>query len=554
MLLGIDVGGTFTDAVILDQGRIVAAAKSETTHGNLLEGILSATDQVLSGIDKGELTRVALSTTIVTNALVEGRTDQVGLMLMAGPGMDYTGLLPAEPRLLTGYIDHRGREVAEPNKAEVLAACQNTGSQVFAVAGKFAVRNPAHEQTVAGWLQKAAQPLHISLSSQVSGSLNLWRRANSAYYNAAVWRHFGSFADAVEQALTQRGITAPVYILKADGGTMPLALSRLQPVEAIFTGPAASVLGIMALTSTAGQAISLDIGGTTTDIALWQDGKPLFAHNGARIAGFPTSVQAFRLKSVGIGGDSFIRRENGLLKVGPQRVGPAMAVGGNQPALSDALIVAGLASFGSLERAMEAVRQFAAPGQGVEAAAEEALALAADEICRAALAMIEEQAAEPVYKVNDIIHQEPLQPGQVIGIGGAAAGLAPLVARQMGIACQVPEHAAVANAIGAAVAKPTMEITLRADTTQGYYTVAELGVKQKLAGRNIRLEQARQLAAQHLTERAAAAGIPAEHVETVYEEEFNLVRGFNTTGRIITCRLQIKPGVLADLRQKGETL
>lgn len=554
MLLGIDVGGTFTDAVILDEGRIVAAAKSETTHGNLLEGILSATDRVLSGIDKGELTRVALSTTIVTNALVEGRTDQVGLLVMAGPGMDYTGLLPAEPRFLTGYIDHRGREVAEPNKAEVLAACQNTGSQVFAVAGKFAVRNPAHEQTIAGWLQKAAQPLHISLSSQVSGSLNLWRRANSAYYNAAVWRHFGSFADAVEQALTQRGITAPVYILKADGGTMPLALSRLQPVEAIFTGPAASVLGIMALTSTTGQAISLDIGGTTTDIALWQEGKPLFAHNGARIAGFPTSVQAFRLKSVGIGGDSFIRRENGLLKVGPQRVGPAMAVGGNQPALSDALIVAGMASFGSRARAMEAVRQFAAPGQGVEEAAEEALALAADEICRAALAMIEEQAAEPVYKVNDIIHQEPLQPGQVIGIGGAAAGLAPLVARQMGITCQVPEHAAVANAIGAAVAKPTMEITLRADTTQGYYTVAELGVKQKLPGRNIRLEQARQLAAQHLAERAAAAGIPAEHVETVYEEEFNLVRGFNTTGRIITCRLQIKPGVLADLRQKGETL
>lgn len=546
MLLGIDVGGTFTDAVVTAGGEVVAQAKAPTTHGDLLRGILAALDGVLAGTDAARLRRVALSTTIVTNAVIEKKLERVGFFLLPGPGMDISSLVPERPFILSGYIDHRGRETAAPREDEAAAACRDLGGcEVFAVAGKFAVRNPAHEQAVAGWLRRHASPEHVTLGSAVAGSLNFWRRANSAYYNAAVWRYFGRFARAAQAAIAGRGIAAPVYILKADGGTMPLAVAAELPVEAVFTGPAASVLGVIALAAPQGEAVSLDIGGTSTDIALWRDGAPLFAERGARIGSFPTAVRSFWLHSLGVGGDSFVRREGGVIAVGPERRGPAMAVGGPAPTVSDAMIVAGAAAFGDKAKAVAAMRMTGADGAAPEETAAAVLAAAAEKIYDAIVKMIDERAAEPVYRVEDIVRDRRPRPEAVVGVGGAAAGLAPLVASRLGVACTVPAGATVANAVGAAVARPTLEVTLRADTAQGYYTVAEIGLRAGLPSRRFALVEARELAARHLAERAAAAGIPAGDVETVYEEEFNLVRGFSTTGKIITCRLQIKPGVFA---------
>ncbi|SDF32380.1 hydantoinase/oxoprolinase family protein [Sporolituus thermophilus] len=548
MLLGIDVGGTFTDAVIVEGGQVVAQAKRPTTHGELLAGILAAMDAALAGLTADSIERVALSTTIVTNALVENKTDQVGLIIIPGPGLDITGMVPEEPVVLSGYIDHRGREVAAPTQAEVTAACRRfAGRRVFAVSGKFAVRNPAHELTVAQWVEQAARPEHITLASQVCGSLNFWRRTNSAYYNAAVWRRFAAFADAVEQALAERGITAPVYILKADGGTLPLPAARRQPVEAVFTGPAASVLGIMALTDVADEAVSLDIGGTTTDIALWQSGAPLFAARGASINGYPTAVRAFWLKSVGVGGDSFVRREGDSIAVGPERRGPAMAAGGPVPTVADAMIVAGIASFGDREQALAAMRQLD-PARHAEETARTVLDAAAATICRAIAAMLAEHHNRPVYKVDDIVHSLQFTPRRIVAVGGAAA-LATVVATKLGLPVHVPDRAVVANAIGAAVARPTLTVTVRADTAQGYYTVAEQSLRAPLARRQLRLADMRDLAGRHLAERAAQLGIPVGEAETVYEEEFNLVRGFSTTGKILTCQQQIRPGVVTAWRE-----
>lgn len=543
MLLGIDVGGTFTDAVVVGEEGILAQAKVPTTHGELLAGILAVMDEALVGLEPGALTRVALSTTIVTNTVVEGKTDPVALFLLPGPGLDLAGLIPDTPFILTGYIDHRGRETAAPIEAEVREACQSSGRALCAVAGKFAVRNPKHELSVAAWLRKYTKPEHITLGSAVSGGLNYWRRVNSAYYNSAVWRTFGRFAHSAEEAVRTRGISAPLYILKADGGTIPLMAARELPVEAVFTGPAASVLGVMALAAPSGEAISLDIGGTTTDIALWRDGVPLFAERGAKVNGYPTAVRSFWLHSVGVGGDSYVRREEGKITVGPERRGPAMASGGSAPTVSDAMIVAGVATFGDAGKAAEAMGRLAIPGQELYAVAEEVLDAAAEKICHAISTMIEERAAEPVYRVEDIIRGIRLQPKAVIGVGGAASGLAPIVARKLKLSCLVPEGATVANAIGAALARPTLEITLRVDTEQGYYTVAELGLRNHLPSRRLTLADAEKIAAQHLADRAGKAGIPVTDTETIAAEEFNLVRGFSTTGKIITCRLQIKPGV-----------
>jgi N-methylhydantoinase A/oxoprolinase/acetone carboxylase beta subunit len=549
MLLGIDVGGTFTDAVAVFGESVQAYAKKPTTHGNLLEGILQAIDQVIHETGCTEFTRIALSTTIVTNALIEERIDKAGIFLLPGPGMDLSGLLPAEPFVLSGSIDHRGREMAPVVKSQVEEYCSRAEENaVFAVSGKFSVRNPGHELEVANLLRKRLSPLHVSLGSAVAGTLNFVRRTTSAYYNAAVWRQFNRFADAAEQALALRGILSPVYILKADGGTMPLSVARQYPVEAVFTGPAASVLGIMATTPVQEPAVSLDIGGTTTDIALWQDGVPLFAAQGANIAGYPSAVRAFRLKSVGLGGDSYVRREAGQLVIGPMRMGSAMAVRGPEPTLSDAMIAAGAADFGDRSLALEAMRKVM-PENSPEATAQAILQAAAGEIVAAIEAMRKEQAAEPVYRVKDIVFGAALKPQLVLGAGGAAPGMVPLVAKSMGIGCRIPPAAKVANAIGAAVARPTVDITFRADTVEGNYAVAELGIRDKLPSAALSLYEAGQMAEQFLKKRAWEQGIEPEEMEVIQAEEFNVVRGFHTMGKIITRRLQVKPGVLKHIKE-----
>lgn len=549
MLLGIDVGGTFTDAVLVADGKVAAQAKVPTTHQQLLQGILAAMDSVLHGIDSLHIKRLALSTTIVTNTLVEGRTDKVGLLLMPGPGMDIAKYLPAEPIIVSGYVDHRGREVAKPKQQEVLeAGRQFKDCKAIAVSGKFAVRNPTFEILAASWLAKA-WPLHISLGSEMSGELNFLRRTNSAYYNCAVWRRFQDFAQAVERAVQERGIEAPIYILKADGGTMPLSWAKKLPVEAIFTGPAASALGVMSMCCPHGPAVSIDVGGTTTDICLWENGKPL-AQPGAKVGEYVTSVRAFNLKSVGLGGDSLVTWDGIKLNIGPVRMGPPVAVGGIYPTLSDAMITAGYAHFGDKDKAEAAMNSLAKGSMPPGEMAHKILAQAAALVCDTIRAMINEIETKPVYTVSDIIRSVKFCPQEIIGIGGAACGITPLVARVLGINYRIPKLAEIANALGAAVAIPTTEITVRADTAQGYYSVAEMGLKQPISSRRLSAKEVYEIALQHLQQRAREYSVEIHNVQTVWEEQFNVVRGFNTVGKILSCQVQVQPGVLTTMGEE----
>ena len=554
MLVGIDVGGTYTDAVLLHAGKVIRQIKVASEHGQILASILTALDEILQGVETHRIERVALSTTLVTNAIVQGKLDPVGLFIMPGPGADWQGRLAADPVVLSGYVDHRGRERQEIVVAEVKQAGQKlAGVKLFAVSGKFAVRNPAQEQKVAGVLAAAMQPLHVACGAAVSGNLNFIRRTNSAYYNAAVWQRFQDFADAAAAALAERGAAAPILILKADGGTLPLATARELPVESIFTGPAASALGVMGLCPPAKPAVSLDIGGTTTDIALWKGGAPLMDAKGAAIDGYLTAVRTFRLQSIGLGGDSWLRREAGKLLIGPERKGPAMALGGAEPTVTDALIVAGLCDFGDRKLAEAAMQRLLFPGKSSQETARAIVDQAAEIVAAAVRAMLAIEAATPVYKVEDIVRPELLRPQLLIGVGGGAAGLTPLIAEKLKIPWQVPALAMVANALGAALARPTLHISLRADTAAGEYTVPELGLRLPLTDRRYSIQQAGKQAALHLQEMAAAAGITADEIETTFAEEFNLVRGFSTVGKIVHVGAQIKPGIIAGLVDTAET-
>ena len=548
MLVGIDVGGTYTDAVLLDGAKVVRQIKVASEHGQVLTSILTALDEILQGVEAQRIERVALSTTLVTNAIVQGKLAKVGLFIIPGPGADWQGRLAAEPVVLSGYVDHRGRERQELDRGEVKQACSRlTEAKLFAVSGKFSVRNPTQEQKVAAILTAEMQPLHIACGAAVSGSLNFIRRTNSAYYNAAVWLRFSDFADAVSKAIAARGIRAPILILKADGGTLPLAKARELPVESIFTGPAASVLGVMGLCPPAKPAVSLDIGGTTTDIALWKGGAPVMDAKGAAIDSYITAVRTFRLQSIGLGGDSWLRRDGDRLLIGPERKGPAVALGGLEPTVTDALIVAGLSDYGDRGLAEAAIQRLVFPGKSLQETAQVIIDQAAEIVANAVREMLAVEAAAPVYKVEDIVRPELLRPELLIGVGGGAAGLTPLIAEKLELAWQVPPLAMVANALGAALARPTLHISLRADTAAGEYTVPELGLRMPLTDRRYSIQQAGKQAALHLQQMAVAAGMTADEIETTFAEEFNLVRGFSTVGKIIHVGVQIKPGIIASL-------
>ena len=556
MLLGIDVGGTFTDAVLLDNGnaatkgvaQVLAQAKVPTTHEDVLQCLLAALDAVLPQIEAAasKIERVVISSTIVTNALTENKLDPVFLAVITGPGMNIKGHVPVTPYYLTGYVDHRGKITAQIDWTKHRDLLNKKGSGVCAVSGKFAVREPRLEYQAEHELTKCGYK-KVFLGSELSGELNFVRRTNSAYFAAQVYTLFAKFSQRIVRALEERGIKAPVHILKADGGTLPLEAAIQQPVEAVFTGPAASVLGIEALAAPLVNSISLDVGGTTTDIAFWEHGLPLMAKRGAVINGYPTAVRSFHMRSIGIGGDSRIHKlPDGSYQVGPEREGPAAAVGGSVATLSDALIVAGYVSFGDAARAKAALAAF---GGEPCTEAQKIIASACTSIQATINEMLTEWAKQPVYTVDDVIKGTEFVPAQLIGVGGGAPGLIKALGEVMKLPVDIPLGAMVANAVGAAVARPTLSAGLRADTTDGYYIIPESGRREKLPSRFSKA-MAENILATWLREQTAQWQLPDQETELISYEHFHTVHGYYDTGDIFNLRMQLKPGILHKVQGK----
>jgi N-methylhydantoinase A/oxoprolinase/acetone carboxylase beta subunit len=546
MLLGIDVGGTYTDAVLVDQNRIVRSAKSLTTHEDLMHGILGALEEVVDESNTDRIERIALSTTLVTNAIVERKTQPVGVVVMPGPGLNISSFLPRHSYIVTGSIDHRGREVASICRDEVenaVTSMRQLGIQYFAVIGKFSVRNPSQELLVAQWIKESyPEARYIALGHQLSSNLNFPRRIHTAYLNAATWQTYQYFVEAIEEAVKQRKLTAPVYILKADGGTLPLAASRRVPVETIFTGPAASILGVQALCEVEEPAAMLDIGGTTTDIALWRGGAPIFAPRGVRVGDHVTQVRSFLTRSIGIGGDSWIRFDRGELLIGPERKGLPAALGGQYPTITDALCVLGETTLGDKQLARQAIATLA---EGtVEEIAQNVLDYAATRIAAAVQEIVAGWEQEPLYRVDDILQHSAFGLAHIVGVGGGAGGLAGKVAGKLGCKATIPLGGVVANAIGAAVARPTLTLTLRVDTEQKKMVFVEEGLRQSLQEKNVDETVVGAMAVERLREQAIGFGIVADVIDTLYIETFNVVRDYCTTGKIITTQVQLQPGIL----------
>ena len=565
MLLGLDVGGTFTDAVIIDGHRVVATAKRRTTKDNLMNGIGEALDAVLEGYDTSNIEQVTLSTTVVTNTIVEEKEQVVDLYVVTGPGRNVDDIFPVKPIYLQGYTDHRGI-VVEHTPADAVRGIANmvqarSGTDLAAVSAKFGVRNPQEELSITEELKNTYHV--ISNGSLLSGSLNFPRRTISAYFNSAVTPVFTVFKKNVEDALSARNIVAPLHILKADGGSLPIEHMVSRPVETAFTGPAATVLGLSALGVIGNQhTVALDIGGTTTDISLWKHGRPLMTKNGVSIREYPSAVRSFAVTSVGIGGESVVRFKNGNLTVGPERVGPSVALGGVEPTLGDALIVLGHANYGDFNLASRVLQDLADAIQAtlrsknvntsnnqltlIKTASDVARLIvekALQTIQHGINEVVKVENKRPIYVVADIVNPDVFVPEHIVVVGGTAPSLGPSIGEYLELPVTIPENAAVANAIGAALALSTIELTVHVDTKRRLLVIPELGVKQK----NCTLKRAEQVverAKETLSEEAIRLGLDTvQEIEVINIEDFPVVEGWQSMERLITVKVQLAAGV-----------
>ena len=565
MLLGLDVGGTFTDAVIIDGHRVVATAKRRTTKDNLMNGIGEALDAVLEGYDTSNIEQVTLSTTVVTNTIVEEKEQVVDLYVVTGPGRNVDDIFPVKPIYLQGDTDHRGI-VVEHTPADAVRGIANmvqarSGTDLAAVSAKFGVRNPQEELSITEELKNTYHA--ISNGSLLSGSLNFPRRTISAYFNSAVTPVFTVFKKNVEDALSARNIVAPLHILKADGGSLPVEHMVSRPVETAFTGPAATVLGLSALGVIGNQhTVALDIGGTTTDISLWKHGRPLMTKNGVSIREYPSAVRSFAVTSVGIGGESVVRLKNGNLTVGPERVGPSVALGGVEPTLGDALIVLGHANYGDFNLASRALQDLADAIQDtlqsnnvntsnnqlahIKTAPDVARLIvqnALKTIQHGIDEVVEAENKRPIYVVADIVNPDIFVPEHIVVVGGTAPSLGASIGEYMDLPIMIPENAAVANAIGAALALSTIELTVHVDTKRRLLVIPELGIKQQ----NCTLKRAEQVverAKEALSEEAFRLGLDtSQEIEIISIEDFPVVEGWQSMERLITVKVQLAAGV-----------
>lgn len=548
MIVGLDMGGSHIDGVIIKDGKVINTVKEFTKPDDLFGSIWATLQKLLGEYDLSKIKRINLSTTVSTNAIIENKTPPIGMIIQSGPGLNHDFLACGEENVfISGYVDHRGRVVKELDSKEIKDAIdlfKSKDIKASAIVSKFSTRNPNHELEIKDLMEEDFQT--ITMGHTMSGKLNFPRRVFTSYLNLAVHSTFKDFSDNIKRSMENEGIDAPLFILKADGGTMNLETAEEKPVETILSGPAASFMGLNSMFHTEEDAILLDIGGTTTDIFFLADGLPLFEPLGIEIGSYNTLVRAIYSHSMGLGGDSSISIKNNKLKIGPDRQGHAYALGGPKPTPTDAMIVLGLIENENKEKAYESMEIL---GNQLELSPKD-LAL---KILQTMGDMIKERVdkllykinSHPVYTVKELLDGKQIKPKRINIIGGPAKILAPILEEKFNIPSSYPENYHVANAVGAALAKTTKEITILADTALGKLSVPELGIYENIDS-NYTLDCGKKRAEELLIGSVIAMGGEENDIETeiIEASSFNMVDGFYTTGKNIRIQTQVKPGLI----------
>lgn len=329
-VVGIDTGGTYTDGVLMDYRtrRVLASGKTLTTRANLAEGVITVL-KMLEIENPATVKLVGISSTLATNSIAEGKAREVGLLLIGyDPDLvESYGLAANFSTKHFAYFDgghnSQGAENAPLDLEGIKAWVKEYQNKVdaFAVSSYFSPLNPSHEEAVFQTIQEICD-LPVVLGHQLSTKIDSIKRATTACLNASLVAVMQEFIAAVQASLKNQKINAPLMIVKGDGSLMPHAEAAEKPVETILSGPAASAIGGLFF-SRHGNALMIDVGGTTTDMALIQDSQMTITDEGARVGEIKTAVKAARIRTACVGCDSRISFGQGArVEVGPDRVVP----------------------------------------------------------------------------------------------------------------------------------------------------------------------------------------------------------------------------------------
>ncbi|MGW4033452.1 hydantoinase/oxoprolinase N-terminal domain-containing protein [Streptomyces sp. NPDC004838] len=461
--VGIDVGGTHTDAVVVDDaGQVLTWHKAATTP-EVLDGISAALAAVLVGVDSDAVGQVMLGTTHPVNAIIRRKgLARVGILRLAAPATlaieplvawpkDLRALVSGRVEIVHGGHEYDGTEISpldERAVREFAESCRDTVDAI-AITGTTSPANPDHEIRAAAIVTEAlGEKVPVTLGHEVGG-LGLLERENSAVLNAALTFVGADIVHGLERALEQHRLRAEVYLTQNDGTLLSAAEAIRRPILTIGSGPTNSMRGAAYLSGLT-DAIVMDVGGTSTDVGLLVDGFPRQSASAVEIAGVRTNYRMPDLISIGMGGGSIIRTEPELA-VGPDSVGHelthrALAFGGDTVTLSDAAVAAGRASLGTRNPAERLAAGTAA----------------------AAVAWIDERVATLADRIRAARTALPL-----IAVGGGAM----LLPDELPEVTEVVRHrhAGVANAIGAAIAEAsgTVDRAFRYESSSREACIAE---------------------------------------------------------------------------------
>jgi N-methylhydantoinase A/oxoprolinase/acetone carboxylase beta subunit len=500
--LGVDVGGTNTDAVVLDRDdRLIARAKVPTTP-DVSTGIARAAAEAVGGLEeeRTRITHAMLGTTHATNAVLERRhLRKVALIRIGAPATlavrplfgwpdDLRRIVSAGESVVGGGFEFDGREIV-PLDTEAIArfAGSVAGVEGVAIVSVFAAVSTDHELAAAEAVRKELGDVHISLSHEI-GSIGLLERENATVLNAALTGIAHDVAGAFAGALAACGIDPVTFFAQNDGTLMDLDYALRYPVLTIGSGPANSIRGAAYLTGSS-DAIVIDVGGTSADVGVLAGGFPRESNSGVDIGGIRTNFRMPDLVTIAVGGGTVVAEEDGEVRVGPASVGyhltdEALVFGGDVPTLTDAAVAAERLAIGDAG---------AVHGHG--------------DLLARGLRAAEAMLADAVDRVKTSREPRPL-----IAVGGGSM----LVPDSLPGVSEVhrPEHFDVANAIGAAIASVSGEVDRIVHFTS--------------AGREAALEEVYAEA----RDRAIAAGASPEHVEIVELEEVPLAYLTNPAVRI----------------------
>ena len=369
--LGIDVGGTNTDAVLIDSDLNVVAEVKNPTSGNVFEGIMGAVQALLdkTQIDRSQVGQAMLGTTQCTNAIVERKhLAKIGLLRIGAPAT--TGVLPMvdwaediqficeKSAIIRGGFEYDGKELAPLDEEAARAFFTELRGKVqsIAISCVFSTVRADHEIRAAEICREVmGEDVHTSISSEI-GSMGLIERENATILNAALYKVAERFTEGFAYSLAQEGVTnAEIYLSQNDGTLMTMEYARRYPILTVACGPTNSIRGASYL-SRLDNAIVIDVGGTTTDLGVIQNGFPRESGVAVTIGGVRTNFRMPDVYSIGLGGGSIVReRPDGSVTVGPDSVGyeitkKALVFGGDTLTATDIAVRLGMAQVGDPEK------------------------------------------------------------------------------------------------------------------------------------------------------------------------------------------------------------